>query len=122
MINKESKNARRERRKFRARKKIQGTEIRPRLSVFRSNQNISAQIIDDIKQHTLVAASSLEPDIRKDAGELPQTEVAKRVGLLVAERALEKGIKTIVFDRSGYPFHGNIKAVADAAREKGLVF
>lgn len=122
MINKESKNARRERRKSRARKKIQGTTIRPRLSVFRSNQNISAQIIDDIKQHTLVAASSLEPDIRKDAGELPQTEVAKRVGLLIAERALEKGIKAIVFDRSGYPFHGNIKAVADAAREKGLFF
>lgn len=122
MINKESKNARRERRQSRARKKIQGTEIRPRLSVFRSNQNISAQIIDDIKQHTLVAASSLEPDIRKDAEALPQTEVAKRIGLLIAERALEKGIKTIVFDRSGYPFHGNIKAVADAAREKGLVF
>lgn len=122
MINKESKNARRERRQFRARKKIHGTEARPRLSVFRSNQNISAQIIDDIQQHTLVAASSLEPDIRKEVGELSQTELAKRVGLLIAERALEKGIKTIVFDRSGYPFHGNVKAVADAAREKGLVF
>lgn len=121
MINKESKNARRERRKVRARKKIHGTEARPRLSVFRSNQNISAQIIDDIKQHTLVAASSLEPDIRKETGG-SQTELAKRVGLLIAERALEKGIKTIVFDRSGYPFHGNVKAVADAAREKGLVF
>ena len=122
MINKESKNARRGRRQSRARQKIQGTTARPRLSVFRSNQNISVQIIDDIKQHTLVAASSLEPDIRKEKGELSQTEVAKRIGSLIAERALENGIKTIVFDRSGYPFHGNVKAVADAAREKGLVF
>lgn len=122
MINKESKNERRQKRKLRGRKKIHGSAERPRLSVFRSNKHVSVQLIDDMAQQTLAAASSLEPEIRKDVEKLPQMEVAQRIGTEIAERAQKKGITKVVFDRGGYPFHGKVKRIADTAREKGLVF
>lgn len=122
MINKESKNERRQKRKLRGRKKIHGSAERPRLSVFRSNKHVSVQLIDDMAQQTLASASSLEPEIRKDVEKLPQMEVAQRIGTVIAERAQKKGITKVVFDRGGYPFHGKVKRIADTAREKGLVF
>ncbi len=111
---------RRQRIKKRIRKKVFGTPERPRMTVFRSNRHIYVQIIDDTKGHTLVAASSLEKELRDQ--KLPMTEMAKKVGALVAKRALEKGITKVVFDRNGYKYHGRIKALADAAREQGLNF
>ncbi len=108
--------------KMRIRKKIVGTSERPRLVVFRSRKYIYAQVIDDYKGVTLVAASSLEKDIKGDKISAKNVDVAKKVGNLVAERALENGIKTVVFDRNGYIYHGKIKAVAEGAREKGLKF
>ncbi len=108
--------------KMRIRKKIIGTPERPRLVVFRSRKYIYAQIIDDYKGVTLVAASSLEKDIKGDRISAKNIEIAKKVGNLIAERALEKGIKTVVFDRNGYIYHGKIKAIAEGAREKGLKF
>jgi large subunit ribosomal protein L18 len=90
---------------------------RPRLSVFRSNKNISAQIIDDVQGVTLVAASSLEGKAKGS-----DKDSAARIGKLIAERALEKGVKEVVFDRGGYIYHGRVKALADAAREAGLNF
>lgn len=108
------------RRKGRIRSRVVGSAERPRLVVFRSNENISAQIIDDAKGHTLVAASSLE----KELGGKVRGNVAgaKVVGALVAKRALEKSISAVVFDRAGYVYHGKVKAFADAAREAGLKF
>lgn len=103
----------------RIRSKISGTAERPRLAVFRSVKHIYAQVIDDAAGHTLAAASSGEKGASFDGGNVAG---AKEVGRLVAERAKEKGIKTIVFDRGGYQYHGRIKALADAAREAGLEF
>lgn len=111
---------RRQRIKKRIRKKVFGTSERPRMTVFRSNKHIYVQIIDDTKGHTLVAASSLEKEFRGE--KLPMTEMAKKVGSLIAKRALEKGITKVVFDRNGYKYHGRIKALADAVREQGLNF
>ncbi len=108
--------------KMRIRKKIVGTEERPRLVVFRSRKYVYAQIIDDIKGVTLVAASSLEKNIKGERNSAKNVEISKEVGKLIAQRALEKGIKTVVFDRNGYIYHGKIKAVADGAREQGLKF
>lgn len=107
--------------KRRIRKKIKGTSNRPRLSVFRSNKHIYAQLIDDIKGNTLVAASSLEKelDIKEDAA---NTEIAQAVGTLIGKKAREAGIETVVFDRSGYRYHGRVKALADSARKSGLKF
>ena len=93
---------------------------RPRLSVFRSSKHIYAQVIDDLKGATLAAASSLEKDMRSKTG--ANVDAAKAVGKLVAQRAIEKGVKSVVFDRGGYLYHGRIKALADAAREGGLQF
>jgi len=112
------KNAQRVKRHGRARQKMIGTASRPRLNVFRSNKGIYCQIIDDTLHSTLVSASSL--DIENVNG--GNVEGAKAVGKLIAERALEKGIKSIVFDRGGYIYHGRVKAVAEAAREAGLDF
>ena len=95
---------------------------RPRLSVFRSSQHIYAQLIDDTKGETLVAASSLEKTLRESAKTGANIDAAKVVGKLIAERAKEKGIKDVVFDRGGYLYHGRVKALADAAREGGLNF
>ncbi len=107
-------------RKLRIRSRVEGTPERPRFSVFRSNQNIYAQLIDDIKGTTLVAASTSEEELNDKYG--ANIEGAKAIGALVAKRALAKNINQVVFDRSGYLYHGRIKALADSAREAGLKF
>jgi len=106
----------------RVRMKVQGTPERPRLSVYRSLAEIYAQVIDDQAGHTLVAASSIDHELREKTAGLNKTEQAKLVGKLVAERALAKGIKQVVFDRGGFRYMGRVKALADAAREAGLDF
>jgi large subunit ribosomal protein L18 len=113
---------RRERRQRRVRAKVQGTPERPRLNVFRSQRHIFAQIIDDSKGHTLVAASTLDGDVRAKAKELNKKDEAKAVGKLLAQRAREKGLKLVVFDRGGYQYHGRVKSLAEGAREGGLEF
>jgi large subunit ribosomal protein L18 len=122
MIRKISKNEIRERVHIRIRKKLRGTTERPRLTVFRSTAHIYAQVIDDLKGVTLVAASSTEKvaDGKKVTG--GNLAAAKEIGKRVAERAKENGIKKVVFDRGGYIYHGRVKALADAAREAGLEF
>ncbi|MBE3550196.1 MAG: LSU ribosomal protein L18p (L5e) [Brockia lithotrophica] len=122
MIKRESRNELRKVRHRRLRKKVVGTPERPRLSVYRSLRYIYAQIIDDTRGHTLVAASSLEPEIRSGLSSTKDVEASRRVGEVIARRALEKGITRVVFDRGGYPYHGRIQALADAAREAGLEF
>ncbi|KAF2960419.1 MULTISPECIES: 50S ribosomal protein L18 [unclassified Thermotoga] len=122
MIKKESKKEQRLRRHRRVRKKVFGTPERPRLCVFRSNKHIYAQIIDDTIGHTLVSASTLDPELREKLQKTWNIEAAKEVGLLLGKRALEKGIKKVVFDRGGYKYHGRVKALADGAREAGLEF
>jgi len=117
---KNKKDYRRLRIKLRIRKVINGTPERPRLSVFRSNKQIYAQLIDDQAGQTLAAASSGEKGILDKKG--TKTEKAKMVGQLIAERAIENGLETVVFDRGGYLYHGRIKALAEAAREGGLKF
>lgn len=104
------------------RKKVQGTAERPRLNVFRSLNNIYAQVIDDVKGVTLVSASTLDKELKDKIGHGGNKESAKAVGELVAKRALEAGIKKVVFDRGGYIYHGRVKELADAAREAGLEF
>ncbi len=119
MIKKIDRQAERQRRHKRVRTKISGTAQRPRLCVFRSNSNLYVQIIDDDKATTLAQASTLDKEVKtKHANK----EAAKEVGALIAKRALEKNIKTVVFDRGGYIYHGVIKELADAAREAGLEF
>ena len=122
MIKKLDKNAVRQRRHIRVRKKVIGTSERPRLNVYRSTANIYAQIIDDSVGNTLVSASTLDKAIKAEGEYGGNIEEAKLVGKLVGERALEKGIKEVVFDRGGYPYHGRVQALADAAREAGLDF
>jgi large subunit ribosomal protein L18 len=107
----------RRRRHFRVRKSVHGTPERPRLAVFRSNRYIYAQVIDDEAGRTLAAASSQEPGLR---GKSLTVDTAAEVGKLVASRAKEAGIDSVVFDRGGFKFHGRVKALADAAREGGL--
>ncbi|MBK6586394.1 MAG: 50S ribosomal protein L18 [Coprothermobacter sp.] len=106
----------------RIRKHITGTAERPRLCVFRSSRHIYAQIIDDENGHTLVCASTLEKELRDQIKGLRKTEQAAAIGKVIAQRALEKGIKSVVFDRGGYKYHGRVKALADASREAGLEF
>ena len=106
----------------RIRKNLSGTEARPRLCVFRSNKHIYAQIVDDAKGTTLTAASTLDPDTKGNVKNGGNIAAAKAVGKKVAERALEKGIRAVLFDRGGYIYHGRVKALADAAREAGLKF
>jgi len=116
---------RRDRIKLRLRKRMMGTEERPRLTVFRSLSHIYAQVIDDMTGKTLVAASSVEPSIKKTLSAKVRggnRAGAQAIGKLVAERALAKGIKRVVFDRNGFLYHGRIRAVAEAARETGLEF
>lgn len=117
-----SKLEKRIRRKHRSLKKLRNNIERPRISVFKSNKYIYAQLVDDKKGITIVSASSLEKDLRTKYNGLKNIDVAKQVGARLAERALEKNIELVSFDRSGYRFHGRIKALADAAREKGLKF
>ncbi len=106
----------------RLRKKIFGTPERPRLAVFKSEKHIYAQIIDDTTARTLVAASTVEKDIKERVKKTWNIEAAKEIGKVIAQRALEKGYKNVVFDRGGHKYHGRIKALADAAREAGLEF
>ena len=118
MISKPDKNKTRQRRHARVRGKISGTSERPRLNVFRSNKNIYAQLIDDVAGVTLVSASTLDSEVSGNT----KTEQASSVGAVVAKRAVEKGIKEVVFDRGGYLYHGRVQALAEAARENGLDF
>jgi len=120
MITKGDKNEARVKRHLRVRKKIEGTAERPRLNIFRSSKHMYAQLIDDTQGVTIVAASTVEKDAGVDNG--GNVEAAKAVGTLIAKRAKEKGIEKIVFDRSGYLYHGRVQALADAAREAGLEF
>jgi large subunit ribosomal protein L18 len=111
-----------QRRHQRIRRQITGTSERPRLSVFRSNNHIYAQVIDDSKAHTLASASTLDPDLKGDLSSGGTCEASAKVGQLVAQRALNQGIQTVVFDRGGNIYHGRVKALAEAAREAGLQF
>ena len=108
--------------KFRIRKNVNGTAERPRLSVFRSNKQIYVQFIDDLAGVTLATASSLDKEVAAEAAGKTKCEVAALVGKLAAQRAIEKGIETVAFDRNGYLYHGRVKMLADAAREGGLKF
>lgn len=123
MFHKPDRRAARLRRHARIRKKISGTAERPRLSVFRSLHHIYAQLIDDTKGITLMVASTVEPELKnKLKGKCGNIEAAKAVGSAIAERAIAKGIKKVVFDRGGQIYHGRVKALAEAAREGGLEF
>lgn len=115
-----SKSIARKKIKYRIRKKVSGVAAKPRLSVFRSNTDIYVQLIDDASGVTIAAASSREKDIQ--AQKAPKTEKSKMVGAAIARKAGELGIKTVVFDRGGYIYHGRVKAVAEGAREGGLDF
>jgi large subunit ribosomal protein L18 len=112
------KNRRRARRRTRIRSKVMGTSERPRLSVYRSNRGVFAQLIDDAEGRTVASVSWTEPDLRA----LPPMEKAKRAGELIAERAQAAGVESCIFDRSGYQYHGRVKALADGARSAGLGF
>ena len=120
MIKKLDRNKLRQKKHRSIRKKIAGTAQRPRLSVYRSSKNIFVQIIDDVTGNTLVSASTIEKDAKLENGS--NIEAAKKVGESIAKKALDKGITTVVFDRSGYIYTGRVKALADAAREAGLQF
>ncbi|KAF3973616.1 hypothetical protein CMV_002986 [Castanea mollissima] len=111
-------------RHIRIRKKVEGTTERPRLCVFRSNKHLYVQVIDDTKMHTLASASTMQKPISEefDYSAGPTIDVAKKVGEVIAKSCLEKGITKVAFDRGGYPYHGRVEALADAARENGLQF
>lgn len=110
----------RERRRDRVRKRLRGTEERPRLSVFRSQRHTYAQVISDVAGRTLVAVSTLSRELRDSLGRTTDREAARQVGLAVAKQCKEHGISTVTFDRNGFLYHGRVKAVADGAREGGL--
>lgn len=122
MSNTTSKNDARLKRQFRVRKKVKGTTERPRLNVFKSSRHIHAQIIDDVSGITLVAASTISPDVKADLAYSGNVDAAKKVGAAIAKKAIEKNITTVVFDRNGFLYHGRIKALAESARESGLIF
>lgn len=123
MYNQHNRRLTRNRRHLRLRNKIAGSPERPRLAVFRSLHHIYAQVIDDTKGATLVSASTLDPEIKKTlSGNPGNTAGAKAVGTAIAQRALAKGLKKVVFDRGGHLYHGRVKALAEAAREAGLEF
>jgi large subunit ribosomal protein L18 len=122
MSQKNQRETARQNRKGRIRKRIFGTEQRPRLSVFRSAKHIYAQLVVDSTGSTILAASTLSPDLRAEIGDLDKSDAAKKVGQWIGKKALEKNIQRVVFDRNGFLYHGRIKALADGARESGLVF
>jgi large subunit ribosomal protein L18 len=122
MITKGDRNKARQRRHLRVRKRIEGTSERPRLNVYRSNKHIYAQVIDDSSRATLVSASTMDKELKGAFESTSTLEAARKVGELVAKRAIEKGHSAVVFDRGGYLYHGRIQALADAAREAGLQF
>ena len=117
------KQARRERAHQRLRQRVEGTPARPRLSVFKSERYLYAQVINDLAGQTLASASTLEPTLREELGKATcNLKAAKRLGEMLAERAMAKGITAVVFDRGGYRYHGRVKEIAEAARAKGLQF
>ncbi len=122
MSQKNERETARQNRKSRIRKRIFGTEHRPRLSVFRSAKHIYAQLVIDSTGSTILAASTLSPDLRAEIGDLDKSDAAKKVGQWIGKKALEKNIHLVVFDRNGFLYHGRIKALAEGARESGLVF
>lgn len=122
MISKKDKNTIRKVRHLRVRKKVSGTAERPRLCVYRSLAGIYAQLIDDTKGVTVAAASTLEADLKAKVAEMTKTEAAKEVGKTIAQRAVEKGYKAVIFDRGGYVYTGRVAALAEGAREGGLEF
>ena len=122
MISAKRKIEARARRRKRVRKKVKGTAERPRLSVFRSLRHIYAQVIVDTTGQTLTSASTLNKEIRVTLKQTGNNEAAKKVGELIARRSIDKGITEVIFDRDGYLFHGRVKALAEAAREYGLIF
>ena len=122
MINKESRTKIREKKHRRQRNRFSGTAERPRLAVFRSNNHMYAQIIDDTVGNTLVSASTLQKDVKAELEKTNNVEAAAYLGTVIAKKAIEKGITSVVFDRGGFIYHGKIKALADAAREAGLNF
>ena len=122
MVRKESRAKVRENKHRRLRNRISGTTARPRLAVFRSNNHMYAQIIDDTVGNTIAAASTLDKDIKEAVENTNTVAAAAQVGTVIAKRALEKGITTVVFDRGGYIYQGKVQALADAAREAGLTF
>ena len=122
MVNKKSRNEIRVKKHRRLRNNLSGTAECPRLAVFRSNNHMYAQIIDDAAQKTICAASTAEKAVAKELDKTNNVDAAAYVGTVVAKRAMEKGIKEVVFDRGGFLYHGKIKALAEAAREAGLVF
>lgn len=119
---KQTRDSMRTRRHRRVRLKIEGSSERPRLNVYRSLNQIYAQLIDDLQQRTLVSASSIDPEVRGKLGELSKVEQARLVGEALATRAKAEGIEQVVFDRGGYRYHGRVKALAEAARSAGLKF
>ena len=122
MVSKKSRSEVRVKKHMRIRNRFSGTAECPRLAVFRSNKHMYAQIIDDTAQNTLVAASTLQKEVKANLEKTDNVEAAAYLGKVIAERALEKGIKDVVFDRGGFIYHGKIQALADAAREAGLNF
>jgi len=116
-----SRNEQRKKRHLRIRRRVVGTPARPRLCVYKSLRHIYAQLIDDTRGRTLAAASTLEPEVREKI-KTANVEAARLVGELIAQRARERGIREVVFDRAGYPYHGQVRALAEAAREGGLKF
>jgi large subunit ribosomal protein L18 len=122
MVSKKSRNEMRVKKHDRLRNRFSGTAERPRLAVFRSNDHMYAQVIDDTVGNTLAAASTNEKEVREKLANTDTVEAAAYVGTLIAQRAQEKGIKKVVFDRGGYIYHGKVQALADAAREAGLEF
>ena len=122
MVSKESRTEVRLQKHRRMRNKISGTPERPRLCVFRSNNHMYAQVIDDTVGQTLVSASTLQKEVKADLEKTNNIEAASKLGTVIAQRALEKGINTVVFDRGGFIYQGKVKALAEAAREAGLVF
>ena len=122
MVSKKSRAEMREKKHMRMRNRFSGTAERPRLAVFRSNDHMYAQIIDDVAGKTLVAASTVEKEVKAELDKTNNVEAAAYVGTVIAKRAMEKGIKEVVFDRGGFLYHGKIEALAEAAREAGLVF
>jgi len=122
MSQKNQRETARQNRKGRIRKRIFGTEQRPRLSVFRSAKHIYAQVVIDSTGSTILSASTLSPDLRAEIDDLDKSDAAKKVGQWIGKKALEKNIQRVVFDRNGFLYHGRIKALADGARESGLEF
>jgi large subunit ribosomal protein L18 len=122
VITKEDRNLARKRRHLRVRSRIEGTTARPRLNVYRSNKHIYAQVIDDVTGTTVVSASTVDKELTGQVQNGGNVDAARKVGELVAKRAIEKGVTSVVFDRGGYLYHGRVQALADAARAAGLQF